>query len=859
MRTPVSRRSRNVLATSIAAMALLGSASSARGQCAFGELLDRDELRRVNDFGTAVAISGNRALVGAPIHCSPTCGGAVFSFQFDGTVWVEDGTLVSNDLTQDDRFGSQVAMSDDVAVIGMHGYARCNTGAVYIFGRTGGEWVQQMKLTASDSACEDQFGQALAYDGVTLVVGARTHGGVGEDTGAAYVFRRNGLDWIEEAKLRPVGLETGDSFGSSVSVLGDVIAVGAAGDDDQDENAGAAFVFRWNGAEWVEEAKIVGSMAGLNDNVADVSIGNGFLLLGSPHADIAHTNSGIVQVFRDTGTQWVEQTTLEAALPTEQGRFGSSLLNQDDLVIIGADNDIASGVEAGAVYVYQWTESDVAFETMVLPAVPVDARGFGRSSSISGDFLLVGAPTWGSTPFEFPISAEVILLADSPVGTDCNANAIDDSCEIFTGSSPDCNENLVPDECDIGLETSDDCNANGVPDECEPDCNNNGIADICDIADATSVDCNANGVPDACDLANASSPDCNVNDTPDECDVAADTSVDCNENEVPDECEATADCNTNGVQDICEIFDGSSDDCNFDLVPDECQPDEDCNENGTRDICDIGAETSDDCNTNLVPDLCDLSSGESVDNDGDGRPDVCCFVSPDPPAIDRLPDSAGILRDNKKGRMIPIIVNDVGRLSAIQVEFVDLPAPYDLWNGTKLFARAPIDVCESAVIQAGECFTTTYVTSKLECTDTPFFADWNALGVVNVWHEGIVPDGTYNVRVIDETCGPSLATNYSEPTGMQTAIFGDTVSYAGFQYPVDNAVGIIDALGGLAVFSGVPGRPSKSRTDLTGRCIDFYAGIEDVLYSLLAFTGGHYRDTPSTDDPCDSLCPDPRQ
>ena len=230
-----------------------------------------------------------------------------------------------------------------------------------------------------------------------------------------------------------------------------------------------------------------------------------------------------------------------------------------------------------------------------------------------------------------------------------------------------------------------------------------------------------------------------------------------------------------------------------------------------------------------------------------------CYIS-STPSMDRIPDGLGILRDNKKGRMLPVVVNDVGRVSAIQVEFVDLPAPYDVWNGAKLFARAPIDACETSSIPTGPCAIETYVTAMLECTDTPFFADWNALGVVNVWHEGVIPGATYNVRVIDETCGLSLTTNFSEPMEMKTARFGDTVSYAGFSYPVDDAVGIIDALAGVAVFQTAPGKPSKSRTELSKTCIDFYSGIEDILYSLHAFTGGWYLYSPNSADPCDSPC-----
>ena len=233
-----------------------------------------------------------------------------------------------------------------------------------------------------------------------------------------------------------------------------------------------------------------------------------------------------------------------------------------------------------------------------------------------------------------------------------------------------------------------------------------------------------------------------------------------------------------------------------------------------------------------------------------------CFIS-SAPSIHRTPDGGGTLKDNKKARMLPVMLNDIGHISAIQVEFVDLPVPYDLWNGTKLFAQAAIEICDWSTNTGVECPIYTYVSAKLECTDTPYFTDWHALGVVNVWHEGIVPGATYDVRVLDATCNPNVPANYSSATGMQTADYGDTIGLGGFQFPVDYYVGISDALAGIATFTATPGRPSKSRTDLAGRCLDFAAGINDVLASLRAFQGLPYPETPSTVDPCDALCNNP--
>ena len=267
---------------------------------------------------------------------------------------------------------------------------------------------------------------------------------------------------------------------------------------------------------------------------------------------------------------------------------------------------------------------------------------------------------------------------------DCNDNGIPDGCDISEGTSQDCNENGIPDDCDIADGTSADTNGNSVPDDCEDcnengvpdyqdmgsctgqpwcdDCNENGILDTCDISGGGSNDVNSNGVPDECDpdCNNNDIPDnqdiadcqgepwcgdCNSNSKPDTCDIEDATSTDLNGNGIPDECEDCdtngipdgmdaancqgepwcSDCNSNQVLDTCDIAGGASNDVNNNGVPDECDPD--CNNNDIPDDIDIadcqGELWCSDCNENQVPDECDITSGASVDSDGNGIPDDC--------------------------------------------------------------------------------------------------------------------------------------------------------------------------------------------------------------------------------------------
>ena len=92
---------------------------------------------------------------------------------------------------------------------------------------------------------------------------------------------------------------------------------------------------------------------------------------------------------------------------------------------------------------------------------------------------------------------------------------------------------------------------------------------------------------------------------------------------------------------------------------------------------------------------------------------------------------------------------------------------------------------------------------------------------------------------------------------MQTAIFGDTVNFAGNQFPVDDSVSVTDALAGIATFASAPGKPSKSRTELEFGCLDHKSNIGDVLKSLSGFVGGSHPESPSSADACLSSCNDP--
>ncbi|MCK4658429.1 MAG: hypothetical protein KAV82_02815, partial [Phycisphaerae bacterium] len=572
-------------------------------------------------FGFSVSASEQVALVGA--RASDRAGldsGAAYVFRRSGVLWEQEACLTASDATDQALFGAAVAIDGVDAVIGAPkaSVAGKQRGAAYVFQFTDSQWQQQTKLTASDAAIEDMFGLSVSIDGDVVVVGAPgKHDGVGCYCGAAYVFRHNGMVWEQEAKLSAADHAAGDFFGVSVAVSADLIIVGAyLHDDGTVWDTGAAYVFRHNGSGWEQEAKLTAADHAAGDYFGfSVAASGQVVLVGAWGDDDDGTDSGSAYMFRYNDTVWEQVAKLTAADASSGDGFGNSVSMYGHLVLVGAPGDADSGDFSGSSYIFSHDNLIWLQQAKVTASDAAGGDFFGHAGAITGSTIITAAPYDGDAgadsgsvyAFAFRTDCNsngVLDECDIAAGTstDCNGNNLPDECDLDIGQSADCNTNAIPDECDISAATSRDCNFNGIPDECEPDddCNENGLQDFCDIYAGTSTDCNTNAIPDECDIAGATSHDCNTNSLPDECDILAGTSADCNNNDMPDECESQADCNANGIQDICDIYAGTSADCNTNAVPDEC---------------DIAGATSDDYNGNDVPDDCepaDLTPPETI-------------------------------------------------------------------------------------------------------------------------------------------------------------------------------------------------------------------------------------------------------
>ena len=276
-------------------------------------------------FGRAVAISADTVIVGAEGERSDATGvngnqhdedasysGAAYVFVRTGTTWTQQAYLKASNTGTGDAFGCSVAISGNTAVVGavaedssasgvngpQANDSAANAGAAYVFVRTGTAWAQQAYLKASNAGAGDHFGESVALSGDSLVVGASDEdsSAVGvngnqtsnsaPDSGAAYVFKRTGTTWTQQAYLKASTTHAGDAFGWAVALSGDTAAVGAA----LGGVGGAAYVYTRSGSTWTHRAYVTASNPGTGDWFGrSIAVYDGTLAVGAPREDSGAT------------------------------------------------------------------------------------------------------------------------------------------------------------------------------------------------------------------------------------------------------------------------------------------------------------------------------------------------------------------------------------------------------------------------------------------------------------------------------------------------------------------------------------------------------------------------------------------
>jgi FG-GAP repeat len=360
-----------------------------------------------DSFGSAVAISGNTVVVGAPDEDSASltdgtnnaaaASGAAYVFIRTGSTWTQQAYLKASNLEANDHFGTSVAISGDTIIIGapdedsaatgLNGDGANNallaSGAAYIFVRTGSTWSQQAYVKASNPSSGDAFGGAVALSGGTAVIGAMQEdsAAVGINgaqaneaaagAGAAYVFVRSGSQWMQQAYVKASNTGVGDGFGIALAVDGDTLAVGADKEDsgaravngseadNTATDAGAAYVFTRSAGQWMQQAYLKPESTDANDRFGQaVGLSGDRLAIGGINEDSpavgvegdstvnisATANYGAAYVYLRTGATWAPEAYLKASNTGQGDLFGCSIAMLSGQIAVGARaEDSASG------------------------------------------------------------------------------------------------------------------------------------------------------------------------------------------------------------------------------------------------------------------------------------------------------------------------------------------------------------------------------------------------------------------------------------------------------------------------------------------------------------------------------------
>jgi hypothetical protein len=222
-------------------------------------MLTADDGDAVDKFGNSVSVDGDTIVIGAWHDVSKT--GSVYVFTRDtagdlASGWTQVAKLTADDAAVYDQFGISVSVDGDTIVIGAwHDDDKgTDSGSAYVFTRdTAGDfdsgWTQVTKLTASDGDAVDNFGISVSIDGDTIVIGARKDDDGPGDSGSAYVFTRDtagdlASGWTQVTKLHADDRNQHDHFGTSVSVDGGMIVIGALFHDANGlGDSGSAYVY----------------------------------------------------------------------------------------------------------------------------------------------------------------------------------------------------------------------------------------------------------------------------------------------------------------------------------------------------------------------------------------------------------------------------------------------------------------------------------------------------------------------------------------------------------------------------------------------------------------------------------------
>ena len=375
-------------------------------------------------FGSSVAIGYSAttdtefAIVGAVLDddLGTDCGSA-YIFQRQGSTWVQQAKLTAADGAAGDNFGTWVALDGDYAIVGSpyDDDSDPNSGSAYLFHRQGTTWTQQAKLIPPAGSEEDNFGRRVAISDPYVVVSSDNDDDQGidqeTDNGAVYVYQRYGNIWAAQDKLLPTDLDGGNSFGASVALDGDYLAVGAMGEEFL---TGAAYVFWNNGTDWVQESKLTASDGATYDIYGcAIDVDNGYVAVGARWQDGRASDSGSIYTYQIQSSPASSGYVMGGTVFTDvNSPTGSGLANVEIEIRNPAEPGVVRFAQTDAKGQWQYTSTSLGTTYSVNGSL----AGYQFQTVVGGSLLGQTSVTVIPTLFN-RTSSQNIMLVGVPIGS----------------------------------------------------------------------------------------------------------------------------------------------------------------------------------------------------------------------------------------------------------------------------------------------------------------------------------------------------------------------------------------------------------------------------------------------------------
>ena len=615
-------------------------------------------------------------------------------------------------------------------------------------------------------------------------------------------------------------------YGVALAMSGDVALVGARSENcSAGARCGTAYVYRWDGVTWNLEEKLIADQPGELDFFGNtVALRQDVAVVGSAFDDVGlDVNVGTSSVFRYNGVNWINEQTLEANDASADDRFGTAVSIGNDVILVGArnENNTSANDGTGAAYMFAF-DGDSWNQTHKLTASDAAPFAeFGASAVISDGVAMVGSPGT-SCPAGFECGTVYIYEFDGVNWPEVQKLEPADRVE---GDNFGFSMAIDQDTLLVGSPFAP-CEAGGL-------C---GAIYVYERLGGTWIQTGKIKAfdADALDFFGASVA------------IKGPTAL---VGAYADDCLGALNCGTAYVlrrSDSEWFVDAKLGDASLlavdhfgwavalsdtlAMIGARLRDSLSLNNSGAV----FSYAVAPDCNLNATADTCDILSGFSLDLDEDGQPDECLC---DPASVVQI-DTLG-----SRNRFLSFTAGDPGLLQSIRVQMDDLPPPFDGFNGSSLWVGEPIEISENSgtIEPASAPKSPTSWVAGLQCD--PRLRDWSDIPLLNVYHQLIVPGGSYNVQVISDGCDLLNLDHYSAPRILTTSAWGDVVSDCTTIPcgPADGTVNVTtDVTSVLDKFKNVPAGPVKSRTDVEPGLIDFTINISDVTQVLNAFSSLPY-------------------